>query len=309
MRLNLLAALATVLALAVLPASAGAGDPPAPGVETLLVLNLDGDIDIDPDGSVAGFRLRSTAPGKVAAMLEQAALKWRFDPVLIDGVPAKVTARTRVTLGATQKGEDFEVWLDNVLFPGETHARGSAPDADSKRGFDNESVDVLAKAMPPPGYPIGLMKAGIGARVLLGLRIGEDGRVAEVIAVQSQLFDVRGSDRNLARAIELFEKSAIAGAKAWRFEVKPKGAGDIPANKLTAVTTVEYIPSAGPSRGPKELDRPGQWRWITRLPKRAMPWLPAEPRQDVGVSDMMAGEVFPLQSKLRLASDVRGKML
>ena len=75
------------------------------------------------------------------------------------------------------------------------------------------------RMLSPPRYPTGLMRAGVSGAVLLHLRLNPDGTVADVVASQSSLFDIKGSSSILDKARGLLEKESIRAARSWTWQV------------------------------------------------------------------------------------------
>ena len=284
-----MASAATIQAKATAPAAAP--------LESLVIMQVDGNIVIDPLGRVADYRVDTPVLEELRVAIDRAVRQWRFQPVVIDGTPRRVSAKMRVVLAATRIAEKFQVKIDNVVFPD--------ADKSSRERWKNEnaSATISIRSIQPPGYPRALMQAGVSGRVLLGVRIGADGRVAEVVAIQSMVFDVSGRDRTLAAAIRQFEGAAVSAAKSWRFNVVAKSVALAPKD-MTGMVPVEFVMDRS------KVDLPGQWRTVVRLPKRPMGWLKETPEiQKIGVSDVVNGELISLSDSPVLASAVIGTEL
>jgi TonB family protein len=282
--------LALALATSVAPAIASSPAPvlesPAAGLERVAVMRLDGTITIDATGKPIGYTLAKPLPAALAANIDRIVNSWRFHPVLQDGVPRRAEARMRIGLAARKVGEQIEVRIDNATFPG--------PESQTTPN------GITRVRMPPPKYPMPLMRAGVSGKVLLSLRIAPDGSVAEAVASQSMLFDVGGSDKNLRRAIAMLEESAIAGARRWRFTVPPRLGAAAPT-EMTVSAPVEYRMAKGEAV-------PGDWQWVVRVPYRPAAWLPKAPTgSQPGVADLADGELAGGAPALRLAMDVAGQ--
>lgn len=295
------ALIVAVLALA-LPASATRAESRLRAVESaeaVVLMQVEGDLVIDADGSVVDWKIETSLDENLKQVLDRSVARWRFHPVLVEGRPSRVRSRMRVSLAATQLASGFQVKVDNVVFLDQ-------PSEDVlTKPVETEAVTFLARSMPPPGYPIGLMRAGVGGRVLLALRFGEDGKVREVTAVQSMMFDIKGKEEIMSRALGLFEKAAVDGAKRWSVKIEARRPGPLDADDLTAFTTVEFVPARG-----RENDPAGQWHTVTRAPRREIPWRKAvEGEQRPGVADVHAGEMLPLAETLQFAKPVVGNAL
>ena len=297
--LGTLLATTPAIALADVEITPAQADPAK--VENVLIMQLDGKIVIEKDGSVGDYSFDQPVSAGMAPLLDKAIRAWLFEPILVDGALVRAESRMRISLAATQTGEDnFSVRFDNVVFPSTEGAKRADGNSVSPR------VGFLTPKMPPPVYPKALARAGINGRVLLGLRFNPDGSVKHVVAVQSMLFDVRGRERLLAQAIKELENSALAAARQWTVQLRvPEGFAPTPS-QLTAVTTVDYVMRDQQDKSPL----PGQWSRVSRTPKREMPWLPHEDkrRQDVGVADVHNGEMMPLTSPLHLVTPLGGAL-
>lgn len=272
-----------------------AGKPEFNSVESVVAMQVNGWVGFDTAGNVEEFRIETQLDDSLRAALDGAVRKWKFKPVLVDGVARHATTRMRVTLTAQQVVEGVQIKVDNVVFPSEK--------GDQNTRVDGQLEPITGGRLKPPSYPLSLMKQNVGGAVLLAIRVGPTGRAAEVLAVQSMLFDVRGSKNELRMGIQLLEQSAIATAKSWTFNV-PASSRPRSADDLTVTVPVEYIMQ---DRGQVPA---GKWRTIVRMPKRPIGWLsPAPGSQSVGVADAVAGELIPTSSAIALATDVAGSDL
>lgn len=264
---------------------------PAP-VESVVAMQVDGWVSFDTTGKVEDYQITTPLTETIRAALDGRVRQWKFHPVLVDGVPRHAKARMRVTLAAKQESNGIHVAVDNVVFPSETGDVGVR--------VDGQPEPITGKKLRPPAYPIGLMQQGVSGAVLLAIRVGPDGRAADVVAVQSMMYDVRGGASALRVGIRMLEQSAVVAAKDWTFNVpatdKPRTAGE-----QTVTVPVEYV------MGKVKVDPAGKWRTIVRIPKRPIGWLtPETGNQSVGVADAIAGELIPLNSAVALATDVVG---
>lgn len=262
-------------------------------LESVVVMQIDGSLSIDAAGRVAEFRIDTPLDDGLRASLDLAVLKWRFRPVLIDGVARNARAKMRIVLAARETDGGYKVNVDNVIFPEGTATGLKQPITEQ----------ITSRSLKPPKYPPGLNMARVTGTVLLGIRVGSDGRAAEVVAIQSMLFDIKGRDSVLADAIRGFEQSSIDAAKRWTFNV-PVGM-PATAELMTVAVPVEYSLE---KRQRAEL--PGTWRTVVRAPRKPPHWLEDAPDvQKVGVTDVVSGEMIPSAGALTFASDVVGTAL
>lgn len=267
---------------------------PAP-VESVVAMQVDGWVSFDTRGQVEDYRITTPLPESIRASLDGTVRKWKFHPVMVDGVARRATTRMRVTLAANQEADGIHVKVDNVVFPSEQ--------GDVTAKVDGRPELITGKKLRPPGYPAGLMQQGVTGAVLLAIRVGPDGRAAEVLAVQSMLYDVRGGASALRVGIRMLEQSAVDAAKGWTFNVPTTGKLRN-ADEQTVTVPVEYVMDKA------KVNLAGKWRTIVRMPKRTIGWMtPAAGTQSVGVADAVAGELIPLNSTIALTSDVVGSKL
>jgi TonB family protein len=264
-------------------------------VESVVAMQVDGWLSFDTAGGVEDYRITTQLPESIRAALDGTVRKWKFHPVMVDGVPRHAKTRMRVTLAAKQESDGIHVKVDNVVFPSEQ--------GDVTAKVDGQPEPISGKKLRPPGYPVGLMQQGVSGAVLLAIRVGPDGRAADVLAVQSMLYDVRGGASALRVGIRMLEQSAVDAAKGWTFNVpatdKPRS-----ADEQTVTVPVEYVMDKA------KVDLAGTWRTIVRIPKRTIGWMtPEAGTQSVGVADAVSGELIPLNSAIALATDVVGMPL
>lgn len=264
-------------------------------VESVVAMQVEGWVSFDTSGLVEDYRITTALPESIRAGLDGTVRKWKFHPVMIDGIARPATTRMRVTLAAKQEADGIHVSVDNVVFPSEQ--------GDVTAKVDGRPEPITGKKLRPPGYPVGLMQQGVSGAVLLAIRVGPDGRTAEVLAVQSMLYDVRGGASALRVGIRMLEQSAVEAAKGWTFNVpatdKPRN-----ADEQTVTVPVEYVMDKA------KVDLAGKWRTIVRIPKRTIGWMtPEAGTQSVGVADAVAGELIPLNSAVALVTNVVGEVL
>lgn len=284
---NQLAGIAVALCIATV--SAAAAETPST-TESVMTMRVDGELAIDPQGKVLDYRIDTKLEPAMRAQIDKAIPRWLFLPVSIDGKATAVKSRMRITLAAQQVAAGYAVSIDNVVFQDDR-----ATTAMQLMGADAKPVDdISSKSRRPPGYPLGLMRAGVEGAVLLYIRVTPDGRAGDVAAVQSALFNVRGRDKTLAEALRLLENNTVAAAKQWRFNV-PAGRASLVPELMTVAVPVHYTMDR------KSADVPGQWRVEVRGLRQSASWLTeARLAQAVGVSDLASGEMMPLDSRMHL---------
>ena len=297
--------LAMCLLLAVGPGQALAmdADPSAlEPLESVLIMPVDGIIVIDPQGQVAEFHMdkpmvpkHTSAVEQVHALLDRAVRQWRFEPVLIDGTPRRVSTKMRVVLAAHKVSDGYQIKIDNVVFPGEANPQMVRA--------EEIQPQITGKKLRPPLDPGGPLTDGVTGKVLLYLQVSADGRVEQVIAAQTLIYDASRSQSAWRKAIHAFERAAVSLAKDWTFNV-PDGYAHLPAAYRTVAVPVQYSVRSQP-----DVDATGMWYPVVRVALRKPEWLQVTPNaQHIGVADVGEGEIIPANSSVKLITNVVGTM-
>ena len=308
-----------LLALSSVQAAPAAAATPVVG-ESVLTMRVDGELTIGTEGQVLSYKIRSKLDPTLQALLDKVIPHWHLTPVRQGGKPVNAKTPMRITLAATQIPQGYEVRLDNVVFTpiskedfaaqdalnrairagGEAITMGEEPPA--------QAVVYEAKRMRPPGYPVGLMRARVEGAVLLRLRLNPDGTVADVVASQSSLFDIKGSSDILDKARGLLEKESMRVARSWSFHLDAAHPELLTANDLTVSVPVEFRMNSPGKRGD---DNTAVWRQEFRGPNLPVPWLVGKAGQQlVGVSDLTGSEQVAGSSVFQLSDrSVLGRVL
>ena len=288
--------------------------------ESVMTMRVDGELTIDTEGRVMDYNLRTAVDPKLRQMLDNAIPTWRLVPVTQGGRPVNAKTPMRIILAASEVPAGFEVRIDNVVFspitPEDYKAAKASQLAARERGESISSageqprqpVLIASKKLPPPRYPVGLMKAEVEGTVLLSLRLNPDGSVAEVTATQSSLLNVKGSSTVLDKARALLEKESMRVAKQWTYTVDAAHPELLEAEDLTVRVPIEFrMGRDGDKIG--KLD--GAWRHEFRGPNLPVPWLLGKDgEQVVGVSDLAGSEQVSGGTPFRLTDrSVLGRAL
>ena len=311
--------LGLLLAISGGQAAPAAAATPVAG-ESVLTMRVDGELTIGTEGQVLSYKIRSKLDPTLQAMLDKSIPRWHLAPVRQGGKPVNAKTPMRITLAATQIPQGYEVRLDNVVFTPISKEDVAAQDALMRAiragggaitvGEEPPAQAVVyeAKRMMPPGYPVGLMRAGVEGAVLLRLRLNLDGTVAYVVASQSSLFDIKGSSDILDKARGLLEKESIRVARRWSFHLDAAHPELLTANDLTVSVPVEFVMNAP---GKRNTDKTNAWRQEFRGPNLPVPWLVGKAGQQlVGVSDLTGSEQVAGSSVFQLTDrSVLGRVL
>ena len=299
-----------LLAIASMQAAPAVAVTPVVG-ESVLTMRVNGELTIGTEGQVLSYKIRSKLDPALQVMLDKSIPRWQLTPVRQGGKPVNAKTPMRITLAATQIPQGYEVRIDNVVFTpiskedyeakiaaarairegGEAITVGDAPPSQPVV-FDSKRM------LSPPRYPVGLMRAGVSGAVLLHLRLNPDGTVADVVASQSSLFDIKGASGILDKARGLLEKESIRAARSWSWHVDAAHPELLTADDLTVCVPVEFRMDSPGKQGD---DNTAVWRQEFRGPNLPVPWLLGKPgEQVVGVSDLNNGEQVSGSSPFQL---------
>jgi hypothetical protein len=271
-------------------AHADALPPPAAApaaLEQVTLMRVHGDITIDAEGRVTALDVDRRVPDAIAANVVRIAHGWRFHPLLVDGRPAAAKAHMRLVLAAQRTGDGYEARVDSVSFPGDETAE--------RAGFARRNT-------MPPEFPPRLWKSGISGSVSLLMRVGADGRLEEVVAVQTRLENVTGSDATLRKGIKMLEASALDAARHWTMRV-PADIATLPPERRTIATDVVFAAGKRVS-----LEPVGRWQVFVRAPYRDAPWLPRD-KGRAALANAEEGGLGTVGTGLELVSDADGQPL
>lgn len=181
----------------------------ASGFDEVHAARAFGSITIDERGAVLDVVLDAGKLGdEVDAGLVEQIRGWRFEPVLEQGQPTQARLRLTADLLAFRKrgtpGRALAVsraWLVEQT---------DGPEAGPRR----ESAPPIAQ----PAYPRDAATMGIGADVVVLVRMGENGKVADAAVASLMLTGERaGVPRLRERQAAMFARSATEVAGRWRF--------------------------------------------------------------------------------------------
>lgn len=242
-------------------------------------MSAPGDLEIGPDGTVRSWKMDSHKLGKVVEdLLQKNIAQWRFEPVLVDGRP--VIARTRMTveLQAFPRDGGFLLKVDNVYF-----------------GSLQSRSDNL-----PPRYPKDAIRADLGARVMLAVKLDAQGNVVDVHPYQTSLTRA-GKQAQEQRWRKRFEQASIRAVSKWKYQ-PGESIGGVTVGS-TVMVPITYTIS--PTRG--SLDN--RWKRYVPGPITPAPWVDEKSVAQLDLEGLGEGQAASVDSRFRLSSDVMGKAL
>lgn len=256
-------------------------------VEASMVIT--GTIVVAPDGGVQSYELDKPdqLPPEVVSLIRKASVGWRFEPVLSDG--KAVAARAKMNLRVVAKREEGSEGY-TARIAGATFGNGTS---DEQVSFKDRHI--------APRYPIRAIEARVSGTVYLIVRIGRDGKVADVSAEQVNLA-VLASDSELRRWREILADASIQAAREWTYNPPVSGPH---ANDEYWIARVPVNFSLH-QIGKPDTNHYGQWQGYVPGPKEPVAWLSKYPRanDDKGnTADALADNtVHMLGSGLRLVT-------
>lgn len=271
------------LAIFVLAVSLAAQTFAATSKNPMVEMSAVGEVQIAPDGSVSDYRLQSKLTPAIAELVDRGVRRWHFQPVLVDGKPVVAKTALRLTLNGVPIDDDnYRIEVANVIF-GEPH---------------------ISSGVKPPKYPPYAVASRVGAKVLLYLKIDDDGKVVEAEPYQTSL-DVRTSSEAEAQSFrKLFESVSIHAAQDWHFDVTET----INGKKLGGIVMVPFVFSLRGAPGHEVRD--GQWKAYVPGPIHDAPLgREAKVADGAAFADLGEGQAQSLNSRFKLRDDVIGKPL
>lgn len=275
----------TGLSLLLCSALALAAGPGAVRKQVESSMLVTGTVEVDTAGDVRGFAIdhRDALPAAIVELVGKSVPAWKFEPVLVDGVPANVKTSMGLRIVARQLDEQrYNVDIRSASF-GE-HQRD---------GADASATDTLtSRSMRPPSYPTAAAQSGVTGTAYLLLRIGKQGTVEEVVAEQVNL-RVIASEADMNRWRQLLERSALGAARKWTFN-PPRSGDDADAAFWSARVPVDFRLHNQPET------KQGQWEAYVPGPRQIAPWLRKDELATSGADALAAGGLYQVGRGLRL---------
>lgn len=231
-----------------------------------------GEIGVDPQGKVFDLNIQSILTPEVKRVVEQSVRMWTFEPVMKNGVGVHAKARMFMTLVAVPAEGGYQLRIERVHFAGERREMN----------------------MVPPRYPRYAAVNGVGADVLVAVRVDRDGNVRDAVAVQTALPGISGNEKGLARWRRLFEEATVEAAKRWNFQADEDRTA---ADDTTLIVPVTYCPPGARTCGADG------WRFQSAGPRQPIPWL-AQSEQQFDATGLRQGEAMALNNTLTLRTKV-----
>jgi len=241
-----------------------------------------GEVQIGADGHVLDYTLKNKLAPAVSALVDKNVRKWTFDPVMVDGKPVAAKTSVHLILKAVPTEQDkYSLQITNLIFGEPKMSAGSRP----------------------PKYPSAAVQAHLGARVILWLKLDENGNVIDAQPYQTSLDARAATEIEAEHWRALFEKSSIAAAKNWHYDLNETLNGK-------AIGMTVFAPTSYFIKEPGKSHAAGEWKAFLPGPVHTGLWSTTN-RLAVtrDLSTLQQGETQPLDSHFRLQEDVIGKTL
>jgi hypothetical protein len=278
-------ALGAALALATPPVHAqAASEASLAPLKTVMLMELEGEVAIDAAGLVTDVSIATPVNDALRNGVLRVVRDWKFEPVVVDGVAVPARAKARILLGSRPTTAVDKVWVDGVAF-----YRSTTP-------IELPDAQFTVSHLDRPRYPPGLRS--VAGRVLVAMRVGRDGRVADAAVVQSALRDLVGEKHELQQAIDQLERASLTASRRWRFDVVVREGAQPSADELTVLVPFEF------STASSQRMTQGDWRLHVRAPRQAAPWLSDEGKRLANDAADVGEGPSPVAGGLRLRSAV-----
>ena len=242
-----------------------------------------GEVQIAPDGRVSDYRLQSKLTPLIANLVDHGVRAWQFEPVLVDGKPVVAKTAMRLHLKCMPvDAENYKIEVASVVF-GEPHKEAQ---------------------VKPPRYPETAIASRVGAKVLMYVKLDDEGKVVEAEPFQTSL-DVRTRSEFEAESFrKLFETASARAARDWRYDLTESVNG----KKIGTIAIVPLVFSLHGGGARPAVD--GEWKGYVPGPIRDVP-LGREAKVGDGTrfADLGDGEAQSLNSHFKLRDNVIGKAL
>jgi hypothetical protein len=167
------------------------------GAELIESIHVGGVIEVDAQGQVEQVAMRrSRLIPDAETRIVKAMQAWRFEPFLMDGEARPIRTSVHLRIDQLKSPRGFQLVFGNVEFG-----------------------QPLAHAPTPPSYPLGSLRDGVSAEVLLRLTLDDTGRVVQAEPVMARVLrqEVRSEHRH-RRLVAPFVQSSLKAVQDWTYE-------------------------------------------------------------------------------------------
>ena len=247
--------------------------------DAVLEMAVGGTIDIGPDGTVVAHTLDRGLSSAIEKLVASSVAGWRFEPIVENGKPVIASTRMDLKLKAVPV-EDDKMRLQV-----------------SSAWFGSPKIDQAQ--MTAPRYPSRAIKQGIGATVMLILRLDDQGKVIAAHPYQTSL-NARMPDMRAAKWRKVFEQASITAAMKWQYPIG-EWIGGV-AVESTVLAPFTYVLTVGKTQA-------SEWQAYVPGPISPAPWVDESALANVDTNSIKPGDAVALGSRFRLTSKLEGEFL
>jgi hypothetical protein len=268
-----------VVALMLL-ASAASATPPETAPQRV-ELDVDGALTINARGDVEKYEVTSVLPADIKRVVTSAVDQWRFEPVVRDGKPVQAKVQMFLFLTGVPEQGGYRLRVERVQF-----------------GFARRLVKAPGVV---DAYPRSALRSGVGAEILVAVRIDADGNVLDSALLRSRLVPAKRDERlNLQWRTE-FEQGVAKALRNAKFDPADPARGDAPV--VSMVFPLQFRPQSG---------RRHALLWTQAdaavTGTGAPAWLGGELKEDA-LDRLQEGQNFAVDGAPKLATQVVGTTL
>lgn len=235
--------------------SASAQGPAGVRKQVEASMRVTGAIHIAADGSVEHVQLDTPdrLPKGISGFVESNMASWRFEPVLVDGVPRRALTKVSALLvGKTIGGGQMSVSIRGADFSDDTVVPATQ--------------QITGRQLRPPAFPMSAAEEGVQGTVYLLVKVERDGTVGDVSTEQVNLRFVASAPQ-MDRHRDRFARVAMAAARNWTFA--PPTEGEQAAQPYWIVRVPVDFTFSGPLPY-------GKWQVYVPGPRTRPGWAPDE---------------------------------
>lgn len=245
--------LAVVVAL--LPVLAGAASNSEIRKHVEYSMLVKGEIETDAEGAVSSVSVDKPDkfPPGLVDFVKQRVTRWKFEPVLVAGRPARARSSMSLLVVARKlANEEVSIGIRNASFGHQQPKKGEF---------------LSALSAKPPVYPEAMQAKGVSGTVYVLLKVGRDGTVQDA-AVEKVNLRTLAKEKVMESWRASLADAALKALKTWTFVVPTKGAlADNPSWYGWVPVNFDLGNAKGGQGGY------GKWNTYIPGPRQPIPWL------------------------------------
>ncbi|HET9031329.1 MAG TPA: energy transducer TonB [Dokdonella sp.] len=279
-----------VVALALTSFTAWAGGDSEVRKQAEASMVLTGSVEVNLDGSLRSYQLDQ--PEKIDPsirdFLDRNIKAWSF---AVDSLPQGVSAPATVL-------NSMSILVVAKPLDGDTYTLQLAASYFSPKDPE-PGTEIAYKAIKAPRYPDEAVRARVGGKVFLVVKVAADGTVDDAMTEQVNLNAVAHNEKEMERWRAVLANAALKAVKRWTFVVPTRGK-EAGQPFFLARVPVEY------EINPKKQEEYGKWAPYVRGPRHANQWEQANKNPGFAPDAVAANGGVYSNAGLRLKSPLQG---